>query len=815
MIAQVILISSRHIIDKTFDYIIPNELRDTAKTGMRVLVPFGIYNNPVEGLIVGISESSEHMALKRIKSVIGTASVCSEELLGLCFYMQQKYLCSFYSAFKLLVPPKMKLIIKEWITLNASASLGGITPFQKKITDTIAENGGAIEFAHLAELIGSHTLRRSLKTLEEKQIIKISEKAEDSVKELNIRFARLKISVEDAYTAADELKSKRAYIQSDMLLTVADSEKISTSDLIALSDGSYSSLNALVKKDYIELFNERRIRDVYNIDKHPSAAEYTPTPEQQPIIDYTNRLLDTNRHEKILIRGVTGSGKTEVFLQTIKRCIENGRRAIMLVPEISLTPQMVDRFVSRFGNKVAVMHSGLSYGERFDQWNKIKNNEVSVVVGARSAIFAPLENIGLIVIDEEHETSYKSETSPRYHTREIAIYRAEKNNAPLILASATPSVDSYYYASEKKSYKLFEMNSRYNNNKLPEVKIVDMRSELFEYHNLSPISNRLEFEIRKNLDRHEKTILFLNRRGYNTFISCRECGYVVECKNCSIPLTYHLDSNSLTCHYCGYTAQNIKTCPECGSKHIKFFGTGTQKIEAEINKLFPEARILRMDRDTTSGKGSHEQILNAFRNDKADILLGTQMVTKGLDFPDVTLVGVLAADSSLGVDDFRANERTFSLLTQVCGRAGRGDIPGRAVIQTYQPKNSTIEFAKAHNYTGFYKNEINFRKRLNYPPFCDIINILVHGTETESVTAEINSIYSCINASADKNNIIMLSAPMPAPISKIKNNYRYRIFMKVRSSDNMLPVLHEINDRHNTGNSKNTLVIDINPINMS
>ena len=312
----------------------------------------------------------------------------------------------------------------------------------------------------------------------------------------------------------------------------------------------------------------------------------------------------------------------------------------------------------------------------------------------------------MIILDEEHENSYKSEINPRYHAREVAEYRASANGAPLILASATPSVDSFYHAKTLGDYKLFEMNNRYNDNSLPSVEIVDMRSEIFNYHNMSPISNRLEFEIRKNLEKNEKTILFLNRRGYNTFVSCRQCGYVMECKNCSIPLTYHMNSDSLVCHYCGYSIRNVSVCPECGSKHIKFFGTGTQKIEDELKRLFPEAKILRMDRDTTSTKGSHEAILNKFKNGEADILLGTQMVTKGLDFSDVTLVGVLAADSSLGVDDFRANERTFSLLTQVCGRAGRGDIPGRAVVQTYQPKNSTIEFAKTHDYIGFYENEI-------------------------------------------------------------------------------------------------------------
>ena len=815
MIVQVALISPKHIIDRSFDYIVPKELEDAVKVGIRVLVPFGLYNNSVEGLIVGISQSSQFTRLKRIKSVVDTKPVCSKELLSLCVWMQNRYLCPFYSAFKLIVPPKMKTVIRRWVSLQ-NADTAGISEFQKKIVDILTQNDGIMEYDHLGELVSSPAYHRSLNSLADKKVISISEKISDSIRELTIRIVKLKISSDEAYAAADELFKKHAHVQGNMLLALADSEKLTTSEIIALSDGNYSSLAALTEKGFVEIYSEKKVREVYDESDYIVTNEYEPTDEQKPIIDYIDNLLDENKHEKILIRGVTGSGKTEIFLQTIRKCIEDGKRAIMLVPEISLTPQMVERFVSRFGKRVAVIHSGLSYGERFDQWNKIKNNEVDVVVGARSAIFAPLENIGMIILDEEHENSYKSEIYPRYHAREVAEYRASANGAPLILASATPSVDSFYHAKTLGDYKLFEMNNRYNDNSLPSVEIVDMRSEIFNYHNMSPISNRLEFEIRKNLEKNEKTILFLNRRGYNTFVSCRQCGYVMECKNCSIPLTYHMNSDSLVCHYCGYSIRNVSVCPECGSKHIKFFGTGTQKIEDELKRLFPEAKILRMDRDTTSTKGSHEAILNKFKNGEADILLGTQMVTKGLDFSDVTLVGVLAADSSLGVDDFRANERTFSLLTQVCGRAGRGDIPGRAVVQTYQPKNSTIEFAKTHDYIGFYENEIKFRKRLNYPPFCDIISILVQGKTEDIVKSEISSVFEFVKNSDDNhNNIIKLAHPMPAPIQRIKGDYRYRILIKVRDADLSLDILHEINNTHIQKNKNTTMIIDINPINMS
>lgn len=817
MVAQVVLISHRHIIDRTFDYNIPPEIESRVSIGMRVLVPFGIYNNSVEALVVGVVDKSEFGKLKSINSVIDTRPICSREVLNLCVWMTRKYLCTFYSAFKLVVPPKMKIVVHEWLSLEEHENIEKIelTKAQRQILEIIKNNNGIIEYSDLCSELNLKNPRRSVSALRDKGLISSSETLNKSIKELTVRIPQLTISADEAYTAADELFAKRAPVQANMLLCLADSNKLTTAELIAMSDGNYGSLARLVELGYVEIITERKIREVYNEEDYAETNEYKPTDEQKVIIDHVNNLIDNNKREEILIRGVTGSGKTEVFLQTIKKCIKSGKRAIMLVPEISLTPQMVERFVSRFGKKVAVIHSGLSYGERFDQWTKILNNEVDVVVGARSAIFAPLENIGLIILDEEHEGSYKSEISPRYHARDVAKFRAKRSNASLILASATPSIDSYYRALNGE-YTLFEMDKRYNNNSLPDVQIVDMRSEIFDYHNMSPISNRLEFEIRKNLENGEKTILFLNRRGYNTFVSCRECGYVAECNECSIPLTYHKFTNSLTCHYCGYTTANLSVCPECGSKHIKFFGTGTQKIEDELIKLFPEARILRMDKDTTIAKGSHEQILNRFKNSEADILLGTQMVTKGLDFADVTLVGVLAADASLGVDDFRANEKTFSLLTQVCGRAGRGELPGRAIIQTYQPKNSTIEYSKTQDYKEFYKNEINFRKRLNYPPFCDIISILVSGEKESLVQKEINEIHSYFKKTEKRSkNIISVTPPLPAPIIKIKNNFRYRILIKAKNSDYLLKMLKTINETHNSGNGMTTLTIDVNPVNMN
>lgn len=633
-------------------------------------------------------------------------------------------------------------------------------------------------------------------------------------KEKNRDVISLKISRDEAFDIAEEMRGKGAVARARAIEALIAADSVPLAKLVRDCGCNYEVIRALEEKGLIIRQKEQVVRQAYDEKKYEKTTAYVPTEEQKAVIDYLYEKIEKGERDKILLRGVTGSGKTEVFLQAIEKVIAKGKNAIMLVPEISLTPQMVQRFVGRFGNRVAVIHSALSDGERFDQWNKIKNGEVQVVVGARSAVFAPFTNIGIIILDEEHENSYKSETAPRYHAIEVAQKRAEDENCVLLLASATPSVTEYYNALEG-NYRLFEMTKRYNESKMPEVKIVDMRGELFEAKNMSPISRCLRDEIRKNLDSGQKTILFLNRRGYSTFVSCRECGEVINCPDCSIALTYHKGRDMLTCHYCGYTQRNVTKCPSCGSAYIRYFGTGTQKIEEELGRLFPDAKVLRMDTDTTSQKGGHEKILDKFARGEADILLGTQMVTKGLDFHSVTLVGVLAADTALAVDDFRANERGFSLFTQVCGRAGRGDIAGRAVIQTYQPFNSTINFAKTQDYRAFYDNEIIQRKRLNYPPFCDIIFIMATGEDEEKVKAEIEKIAEKIKCDKKTHNeIASIVGPVPAPIAKIKNNYRYRILIKCTDCDAYAPQLREIYEKYGSGARDVFLNIDINPVNM-
>lgn len=475
---------------------------------------------------------------------------------------------------------------------------------------------------------------------------------------------------------------------------------------------------------------------------------------------------------------------------------------------------MVDRFIARFGQEqIAVLHSKLSVGERYDQWQRIKRNEAKIVIGARSAIFAPIENAGLIIIDEEHDDSYKSEMSPRYNAKEVARKIAINKQIPLVLGSATPDINTFYKAKQGKT-ELLTLTKRANKSNLPEVQVIDLREELAN-GNKTMLSRALYDKIQENLKNKHQTILFLNRRGFSTFVMCRDCGHTIKCKNCNITLTYHMKENKLKCHYCGYEQENVTICPECGSSKIKYFGTGTQKLEAQIQKFFPNATTIRMDVDTVSKKNSHEEILNKFRNENIDILIGTQMVVKGHHFPNVTLVGVIAADGSLNIDDYRASERTFQILTQVAGRAGRENLQGNVVIQTYNPDHFSIECAKEQNYDKFYLIEENLRKQLKYPPFCDIIVIGISGEKEDEVKKQAELLYKQLYAKIKRCNInLALYSPRPAPIDKIKNKYRWRIILKGNFDEPINNMMGEVLKEVYAKGNKARIVVDVNPSSM-
>ena len=500
-------------------------------------------------------------------------------------------------------------------------------------------------------------------------------------------------------------------------------------------------------------------------------------------------------------------------MQLIEKVIKSEKTAIVLVPEISLTPQMLDRFISRFGKEqIAVLHSKLSLGEKHDEWNKIRDGKAKIVIGARSAIFAPVRNLGIIIIDEEHDSSYKSESTPKYDAKQVAKYIAKQSKCPLVLGSATPDLTTYFKATSLGKIELLTLTKRANNSNLPQVTVIDLKEELAN-GNRSMLSRELYQKIEENLTAKLQTILFLNRRGYSTFIMCRNCGYTVKCKNCDISLTYHSYERKLKCHYCGYEENLVTKCPECGSYKIRYFGTGTQRLEQEIRKQFPQATTIRMDVDTVTKKNSHEQILSKFKNENIDILIGTQMVVKGHHFPNVTLVGVVAADSSLNIDDYRANERTFQILTQVAGRAGRERLPGKVVIQTYNPDNFAIQCASKQNYEEFYEIEIALREQLKYPPFCDIIVIGFNGINEKEIQEISLKMYKELQEKLEEFRIFK---PMPAPIDKIQNRYRYRIIIKGNMTEKANKELNFILKQAYNENLKSTRIsIDINPNNMS
>lgn len=572
-------------------------------------------------------------------------------------------------------------------------------------------------------------------------------------------------------------------------------------------------LDNLVKYGICEYFEKEVYRTPYkNVSENGEMSPINLSEVQQNAFNTYLKLMDTGGTG--LLYGVTGSGKTQVYLKLIDEAISRGKDVIVLVPEISLTPQMLYIFHSRYGKKVAVMHSGLSIGERTDEYKRADRGEAKIIVGTRSAVFAPVHNLGLIVMDEEQEHTYKSERTPRYNARDVANFRCRYNNALFLMTSATPSVESYS-AAVKGKYVLCEINERYGDSKLPEIVTVDMKKEIAQ-GNKSPISKTLQSLIADNLDKHKQTILLINRRGYNTFIACNSCGHVITCPNCSISLTYHSYNNRLMCHYCGYSKPLDNVCPECGKNSIRYSGYGTQRIEDELERLFPDASVLRMDADTTSAKFSHQKLFDAFSRGDYDILIGTQMVAKGLDFPNVTLVGVVNADNSLYDESYLANERSFDLITQVVGRSGRRAEAGKAVIQTINPYNDVIEYASKQDYKSFFANEIQLRKLLTYPPFCDIYFISFICEDENKAALCAKSFFENLvelNKTDYVNEKLIVLGPSPSKISKLKNNYRYGLTLKCKNSKSVRKMLNDI--LKNIGKIKEyksvSVSVDLNP----
>lgn len=636
----------------------------------------------------------------------------------------------------------------------------------------------------------------------------------DQVRPKKVAVANLAITPAEARETAAGLRP-RAPGRARILELLADSpEGVPRPELLSMAGVNADSLRALITRGLVRIIHREESRDPWtgNTAAGAPSLPMPPTAEQAEALTLIFQRLESPEPGSILLRGVTGSGKTEVYLQAIARTLEAGKEAIVLVPEISLTPQMISRFKARFGQAVAVLHSRLSDGERYDEWRRIQSGGATVVVGARSAVFAPFSRLGLIIIDEEHESTYKQEEVPRYHAREVAEERCRKEGALLILGSATPSLETYQRAT-RGLIELSTLTQRVDGSPLPPIELIDMREELAA-DNRSIFSRRLKEELLAATEAGEGAILFLNRRGFATFVLCRQCGYVVRCPNCDVAMAHHMELGGLCCHYCGHAVPLPRTCPKCGSRYIRGFGAGTERVEEELRRLFPHLRSLRMDVDTTRRKGSHAAILESFARGEADVLIGTQMIAKGLDIERVTLVGVISADTSLNLPDFRAAERTFQLVTQVAGRAGRGGKPGRVLVQTYTPDHYSIQAAKEHDYRRFFETEIQFRRALNYPPFSSLIHLVISGQKAAEVEQAIGEMGEALRSAGIPGEIL---GPSPAPLPRLKGRYRHHLVIKGTAIEPLVGSLRSFlvsfwSNRRRASDLR--LSVDVNPVNI-
>lgn len=793
-VAKVIVDVPAMQVDRPFDYVVPENLVGIALVGTRVSVPFG--NRKVQGFVVELGEVEDVTKLKTIDSVMDVLPVLNEELLELGDFLAKETLAFRVSVYQAMLPAALRAKYEKYVVRLDTED------------DELERLFEGYETLPFKELIGRNILKSVQKYVRSGQV-EIAYAVKNKVTNKKIRVVTCPLTPNQLHDAQLDLP-KNAKAQAKLLAYFETTEE----DFVPLKQlreelgVSGQAIQKLVDNGMLQFAEKKVNRDPYAGREFERTEPLALSKEQQAANDEILLAAKEGRPETFLLHGVTGSGKTEIYLQSIAEVLQKGKEAIVLVPEISLTPQMVERFKSRFGDAVAVLHSALSHGEKYDEWRKIERKEAQVVVGARSAIFAPFENLGLIIIDEEHEATYKQEDNPRYHARDVAIWRAKRHHCPVVLGSATPSLESYARAT-KNVYKLLELKARINQQEMPEVHIIDMREEL-RSENRTEFSRTLLEKIKERLERNEQTVLLLNKRGYASFVMCRDCGYVVECPNCDISLTYHQATRKMKCHYCGHEERVPEKCPSCESEHIRYFGTGTQKVEESLAKLIPEARVIRMDVDTTRQKGAHEKLLTRFQNGEADILLGTQMIAKGLDFPNITLVGVLNADTMLFLPDFRSAERTFQLLTQVSGRAGRHVLPGEVVVQSYSPEHYSIEYAKMHDYHGFYKHEMLMRHKGAYPPFYFLTLINVSHEEERKVIQTIQDMASFLRTKLGPDSIIL--GPVPSTISRIKNKYRYQCMIKYKKEPTLKNELKSLLEHYQKEQAKGlTISIDVEP----
>ena len=771
---KVAVSAAPYSIDKPYSYLVPESLAAAAVPGVRVMVPFGRGNKESEGLILARVQEPKLPGSKAIRQILDPEPVLDKAGIDLALWMRGRYFCTVFEAVKTILPAGLWYGLREiWSLAMApeaarSAAVG--IPGAWQVLDLLEKQGGKADIRVLRDVLGDGA-EKPLKAMKKAEILACETGAKRKIADKSHRMVELAVNTEDAY-ALTEPKRRSAPARYEVVNFLATAGRTPAAEVSYYTGASARTLKTMEKAGLIAFSEEEELR-VPSLDDVEPGPEIVLNEEQQRAFEEILGRVQAAKPSVTLLHGVTGSGKTQVYLRLVQETLALGKTAMVLVPEIVLTPQMMRKFSSYFGSRVAMLHSSLKMTERYDQWKRIRRGEVDVVLGTRSALFAPLKNLGLIIMDEEQEGSYQSENVPRYDAREVAKYLCVREKAALVFGSATPTVETAW-AAEQGSYQKALLRRRYNENALPEVLIADLRQEILN-GNPGLISTPLRQELEKNLAAGEQSILFLNRRGSSRMLLCGECGYVPQCPRCSTAMTYHSANGRLMCHYCGHSEPAADTCPECGG-WMKHVGAGTQKVEEELRELFPEAGILRMDADTTAG--GHEEILQTFERERVPILLGTQMVAKGLDFENVTLVGVLSADISLYVDNYRAAERTFSLLTQVVGRAGRGGKTGRAVIQTYTPGNDVIRCAARQDYDAFYESEIRMRRLRRYPPFADLFTVTVSGTEEGRVLRAAVSVRETLRQLCRRPELAAgepeVLGPAPAPVVKVNNRFRYR-----------------------------------------
>lgn len=801
-------------LSQPFTYAIPHHLRDRVEVGSRVLVPFK--SREQTGLIVSLKgQPADKGEIKDIIDVLDPYPIFDAHMLEFTRWIAAYYLCPWGTVLRSALPVGLFIESRRRVVLKSAPTKGFMgSPLQEAICKQLSERG-SLTFDQLSRAVGRRGLYTAVYDLERQGVVEVrSERESQKVNIKTERVAYLSVPREDLDTTATALE-RRAPKQAACLRALWErGGQAPLTELEAQWRIGGHTVKALAQKGLVEIRSEEKLRDPFQDMPTEPPVPLSLTPAQTQAVETARRAIESGTFQAILLHGITGSGKTQVYIETLTHALQRGRGAIVLIPEIALTPQTVRRFRAHFGDRIAVLHSALSNGERYDAWRTIQRGDRPIVIGARSAIFAPVKNLGLIVVDEEHEPTYKQyDTNPRYHARDVAAVRAKMANAVLLLGSATPSLESYHNAQIGK-FHFVRLPQRIGSHPLPQVEIVDMRQEK-ERGNWGIFSKLLTDKIHDRLTKDEQIILLQNRRGYSTFLLCPDCGFALRCDHCRVTLTYHAAGRWMICHYCGYRRQAPDICPACGSHRLKYRGIGTERIEDELARQFPQAKVIRMDLDTTGTKGAHHRLLEQFRLRKAHILLGTQMVAKGLDFPGVTLVGVISADTALNLPDFRAGERTFNLLTQVAGRSGRGATPGEVVIQSHSPDDPAIQFAQYHDFEGFARWEMENRKALRYPPYGRLILFLFRGKEEPAVQAIAESYGQAFKNQAQENAIDLLG-PVEAPLSKIRGYHRWHLMLRGSSRRTLRDLALTVHTEQGAEAKRAKVIvsIDVDPIGM-